>query len=352
MSLERKRSGTMIETTITPALLAAVRNGERILCLSHVKPDGDAVGSLLGMGWLLRSLGKAPVLALQDTVPDEGRGLPGVEEILTDASPDFERIVRQQAFDLIVCLDASSPDRMGTVYHPPVHESATLVVIDHHVTNTGFGALNWVDPSSVSTTQMVARLADALEVPLTGPLAECLLTGLVTDTLCFSTSNVTPRTLELAMRLMEGGANLALITQRTVNRRPYRLIKLWSLILPTVNLADGVIWASATPEMLAQTGMPTSEVGLSSYLVTADEADMSAVFIEQVNGDGSTRVECSFRAKPGFNVAEVAFALGGGGHPAAAGCTVEGDLATIPPRVVAALQAARRRQLAARHGTA
>jgi phosphoesterase RecJ-like protein len=342
----------MIHTTITPELLAAIRSGQEILCLSHVKPDGDAVSSLLGMAWLLRALGKQPLLALQDAVPDEGRRLPGVEDIITGDSPDYEQAVRGRSFDLIICLDASSPDRMGTAYNPALHGAATLVVIDHHVTNTGFGVVNWVDPTSVSTTQMVARLADALDVPLTGPLAACLLTGLVTDTLCFSTSNVTARTLELAVRLMDGGADLAAITQQTVNRRPFRLIKLWSLVLPTVHLADGVIWATATPEMLAQTGSPTSEVGLSSYLVTADEADMSAVFIEQINGNGTTRVECSFRAKPGFNVAEVAFALGGGGHPAAAGCTVEGDLATIPPRVVAALQATRRRQLAERHGAA
>lgn len=342
----------MIHATVTPELKAALRNGQAILCLSHVKPDGDAVGSLLGMAWLLRTLGKQPVLALQDAVPDEGGHLPGVDDIITGDSPNYERVVRSRAFDLIICLDASSPDRMGTVYNPAVHRAATLLVIDHHVTNTGFGALNWVDPTSVSTTQMVAQLADALDAPLAGPLAICLLTGLVTDTLCFSTSNVSARTLELAMRLMDGGADLAAITQQTVNRRPFRLIKLWSLVLPTVHLADGVVWATATPEMLAQTGTPASEVGLSSYLVTADEADMSAVFIEQINGDGTPRVECSFRAKPGFNVAEVAFALGGGGHPAAAGCTVDGDLATVLPRVVAALQAARGRQLAERHGAA
>lgn len=340
----------MIDAIITPALLAALRDAQRILCLSHVKPDGDAAGSLLGMGWLLRSLGKQPTLALQDDVPDEGAPLPGAEDIFTAAHAQYESAVRGQTFDLIICLDASSPDRMGNVVNPAVHGDIPLLVIDHHVTNTGFGTINWVDPSCVATAQMVALLADRLDVPLQGDLAECLLTGLVTDTLCFSTSNVDARVLELGMRLIQGGANLAAITQRTVNRRPYRLIRLWGKVLPTVQLEAGVIWAAATPAMLAEFGTPSSEIGLSSYLVTADEADMSAVFIEQRNGDGAPRVECSFRAKPGFDVSGVAFNFGGGGHPAAAGCTVDGTLDTISPRVIAALQTARQEQAAARDG--
>ena len=117
--------------------------------------------------------------------------------------------MRQHAFDLIVCLDASSPDRMGSAYNPDVHESATLVVIDHHITNTLFGDINWVEPGCASTCQMLVYLADALEVPLDGELAECLLTGMVTDTLGFRTSNTTPDVLGAAMRLMQGGADLA-----------------------------------------------------------------------------------------------------------------------------------------------
>src|SRR5690606_21352676 len=114
------------------------------------------------------------------------------------------------------------------------HAAAPLLVIDHHITNTRFGDINWVAPETAATCQMVAYLADALEVPLDGELAPCLLTGLVTDTLCFRTSNTDAEVLETAMRLMRGGADLVAITQRTVNRRPFSLIKLWSLILPTV----------------------------------------------------------------------------------------------------------------------
>jgi phosphoesterase RecJ-like protein len=330
---------------IEAKVLAAIRMATDILCISHVKPDGDAIGSLLGMGWLLRSLGKTPTLALQDEVPAEHLVLPGAVEVISAKSPAFVPAVREHLFDLVICLDASSHDRMGTAYHPPVHGQAPLLVIDHHVTNTRFGDLNWVDPSSAATCQMVVALADALQVPLAGPLAECLLTGLVTDTLCFRTSNTDAAVLETAMRLMRGGASLAQITQRTVNRQPFSLIKLWGLILPTVQLEDGVIWATADQTLFARAGMEVTDISLSSFLVTADEADMSAVLVEKLDGQGRSVVECSFRAKPGFDVAQLAFQFGGGGHPPASGCTVPGSLLQVVAQVIPALKAARCAQI-------
>lgn len=332
-------------TPIDPQVTAAIQGARHILCISHVKPDGDAVGSLLGAGWLLRRLDKTPTLALQDGVPDEHRVLPGADTILSADQPAYVADVVNRAFDLVICLDASSPDRMGTAYNPVLHSAAPLVVIDHHVTNTRFGDLNWVAPECAATCQMVAYLADALDVALTGELAECLLTGLVTDTLCFRTSNTDAEVLETAMRLMRGGANLAAITQQTVNRRPFSLIKLWSLILPTIHLEAGVIWATADQTLFDRAGYPMTDISLSSFLVTADEADMSAVLVEKIDEtSGAPAVECSFRAKPGFDVAQLAFAFGGGGHPPASGCTLSGTLAEVEALVIPALQAARRTQ--------
>jgi phosphoesterase RecJ-like protein len=322
---------------IPATLLSGLREAETVLCVSHVYPDGDAVGSLLGMGWLLHHLGKQTTLALQDDVPEEFHYLPGVDRVVDVAGVE-------SVYDLIVCLDASSPDRMGKVYQD-VHASLPLFVIDHHVTNTYFGTVNWVAPECAATCQMLVYLADALNIPLTGPLADCLLTGLVTDTLCFRTSNTDARVLEAAMRLMEGGADLATITQQTLNRRPFSTIKLWGLVLPQVHLDAGVIWSTITQQQLAAAGNPPDDAQLSSTLVTTVEADISAVFTERRTENGQPAVECSFRAKPGFDVSQVAFQLGGGGHPAASGCTIPGPLSEVVPDVVARLQQARREQL-------
>jgi phosphoesterase RecJ-like protein len=332
---------------IEPQLLTEIARAQRCLIISHIKPDGDAVGSLLGLGWLLQRLGKQPTLALQDPVPDEHQTLPGAASILTAAHPDYRTAVQATEFDAVICVDSSSPDRMGNAYVAAVHGGAPLLIIDHHITNTRFGSVNWVAPDCAAACQMVAYLADALGVALDGELAECLLTGLVTDTLCFRTSNTDAAVLEVAMRLMQGGANLAAITGRTVNRQPFAMIRLWSLLLPTVQLDDGVIWATADERVFAQAGLPVGDIGLSSYLVTADEAAMSAVFVEKPDEQGNPTVECSFRAKPSYSVAQVALALGGGGHPAAAGATVAGTLAQRVPEIVQTLQTARQAQLTA-----
>ncbi len=324
-------------------IIAALRPAEHILCVSHVAPDGDAVGSLLGMGWILRGLGKQPVLALQDPTPDKLTWLPGADAI---AGPDRVGDV----YDLVICLDASSPDRMGSVYRP-AHQAVPLLVIDHHITNTYFGAVNWVEPGCAATCEMLVILADALGLPLTGPLADVLLTGIVTDTLAFRTSNTTPAVLNAAMRLMAGGADLTATIARTLNRLPFAVLKLWGETLANARLEGGVIWTTVSRAQVARAGAPENEDGhLSSQLILAQEADISATFTEVRDGTGQPAVECSFRAKPGFDVATVAFDLGGGGHPAASGCTLPGTLDVVPEAVVQRLKAARAAGRAAANG--
>ncbi len=319
---------------IDPTVLSTIQNSERILCVSHVSPDGDAYGSLLGMGWILRHLGKTPVLAMQDPTPKEFQILPGARTIIGPKAVAND-------YDLIICLDASSVDRIGSIYRADVHRHIPLLVIDHHITNTRFGTINWVEPACAATCQMLVALADALEIPLTGPLAECLLTGIVTDTLGFRTSNTTAEVLEAAMRLIRGGADLATITQRTLNQRSVAMLRLWGMALSQMSIEEGVIWATISRQQLKAAGDLNSEGQLSSTLITAVEANISATFTEKLDAQGHPTVECSFRAKPGFNVGSVALTLGGGGHPAASGCTLPGTLAAVTATVVPMLKQVR-----------
>ncbi|MEZ4729177.1 MAG: DHH family phosphoesterase [Caldilineaceae bacterium] len=210
---------------IDPTILELIQQHNHILCVSHVNPDGDAYGSLLGMGWLLRHLGKTPVLALHDSLSAEFRYLPGSDQILAPTAV-------ADTYDLLICLDASSADRMGSVFRPQVHGNLPLLVIDHHITNTRFGSVNWVAPECAATCQMLVYLAQTLEVPLTGPLAECLLTGIVTDTLCFRTSNTDPAVMVAAQQLMMGAQPLRKLW-RDLNRRPFRTFQLWGTVIWT-----------------------------------------------------------------------------------------------------------------------
>ncbi len=325
-----------------PLLLNLLETSHHILCISHVSPDGDAVGSLLGLAWILRAMGKRPVLALQDDLIQEFQFLPGVEEIIGPAAVAHN-------YDLIVCLDTSSVDRMGTVYCSEIHSQIPLIVIDHHITNTFFGTENWVDVGSVATCQMLVRLADALDVPLTEQMAVSLLTGLVTDTLCFRTANTDANVLQATLRLLVAGADLSHIVRNTLDSRSFSLLKLWGAGLASVQMEDGIIWTTLSAESRQQSGVELHQSdGLANFLVTVREADISATFSQRFAQSGQELIECSFRAKPGFNVSQVAFTFGGGGHPPAAGCTVAGRLQDVSSRVVAALQEMRRQSLAGR----
>jgi len=322
------------------AIRSAIEPAQSILCVSHVSPDGDAIGSLLGMGWILRHLGKKPTLALADKPASDFNYIPG-----------FDRIVGASgvadAYDLIICLDASSPDRMGAVYRPAVHSQIPLLVIDHHITNTNFGSLNWVEPGCAAVCQMLVYLADGLGAPLAGNLSVALLTGLITDTLGFRTSNTDAHVLQAAMRLTDGGAHIHEIVARTLQSRTYAGLRLWGSILNHAQLDKRVIWATISLAQRKQASAQDGDgEGLAGFLVSAKEADIGATFTERVNG-GQTVVECSFRAKRGFDVSQVALALGGGGHPPAAGCTLTGPLDQVAAQVVAALQEAHQKQTAA-----
>lgn len=326
---------------IPPALLAAIHAGADFLVLSHIRPDGDAVGSLLGMAGILRTLGKRVTVALQDRPGDELLAVPGAEAIL---GPDDRDRLYSHPFDTIISTDASSVDRLGALYGDHAW-GAPLLVIDHHVTNTAFGDVNWVSPTDTATCQMLVRLADALGVELAGDLAQVLLTGLVTDTLCFRTNNTTPAVLETGMRLLAAGGDLAAITEEILDQRPFEVLRLWGLVLDDAQMEEGVVWVTVSSEQFARSGADIRNDGsLSSMLIRTEGADISATFLEKLGDQGQPAVECSFRARRGFNISGVAADFGGGGHPAAGGVTIDGDLQSVAALVVARLKETRREQ--------
>ncbi|PKO23081.1 MAG: hypothetical protein CVU38_06005 [Chloroflexi bacterium HGW-Chloroflexi-1] len=331
-------NATQTSTPLTD-IAAILRRAQRVLAICHISPDGDAIGSLLGFGWLMHgrsgTAGAGPTqergitLACVDNVPTPYRSLPGATEIISDP-PDWP-------WDVVVALDASDPQRLGGLFRPDRYGKTPIINLDHHVTNLRFGDLNYVDTQAAATAQIMVDLADALGVPIGREAATCLLTGLVTDTLSFRTSNVTAQVMATALRLMEAGANLAEITEQAMNYKPLSMMRLWGLALARVRLQGEIIWTDITGEMRAQAGAADDgDGGLTSFLIRAPEAKVSVVFSETPKG----QVEIGFRARPGYNVSGVALSLGGGGHPQAAGCTISGSLAAAHTRVLPLLRTA------------
>ncbi len=312
---------------------ALVAGAQRVLIVTHVGPDGDAIGSLLGLASALRGMGKTVITAVDEGVPPDLRFIPGADEVRATLDGKLDGA----GVDLCIAVDCGDERRMGAAGQVARQTGRPLINLDHHPTNTYFGDANLVDPQTVAAAEGVLDWLDYMQTPIDRTTAFCLLTGIVTDTLCFRTDNVTVQTLGKAQRLMALGAPLSEIVQRTVSRKTYAGLRLWQAAFPGVKLEEHVIWAVITREMFRQSGFEgTDDDGLVSTLVQVEEAYISAVFRELPSG----AVEIGFRAVPGFDTSGVAVALGGGGHRLASGATVQEPLATLVPRVIALLKEA------------
>ena len=311
-----------MDQNLRDSIQELIGTARRILLVTHVAPDGDAIGSLLALGRLLQAQGKEVTLACEDPVPEIYAWLPGSGEIVRQAGGPY---------DLLISLDCSDERRMGQVLQEG-GARMPLLNIDHHVTNSRFGTVNWVEPSSVSTTQMLLELADALDWPLTEPVAVCLLNGLVTDTRSFRTYNVDIPAMEAALRLMEAGASLNEITRRVLDQRPLASIRLWGQAIDRLQLEDDILWTEVTQQMRQHLALgENGDSGLANFLSGVRESKVVVVFTERDNGT----IDVGMRSVPGYDVAQVAHRLGGGGHPQAAGCTLDGELAGVKERVLA-----------------
>jgi phosphoesterase RecJ-like protein len=317
----------MISTEILDRTSDLLRQAGRPLLVTHIAPDGDAAGSLLGMGWALRALGQAPILACQDPLPRRYDYLPGFEEVVSGPG--------EVPFDLVVALDCSDVSRLGSVVRVDELGAIPLLNVDHHVTNLRFGVVNLVDAKAVSTTEILTRVFRHLEVQLDARIANCLLTGLVTDTRGFRTANVTADVLRTAVELMTAGASLPTITRNGLDRRPLEALRLWGAALDRLQFSDGVAWTSLPLEVQNAKGAAGNGVtGLTNMLIGVEGACMVAVFTERED----RQVEVGFRAVPGFDVAGIALGLGGGGHKLASGCLVPGPLEEAERQVLAMLR--------------
>lgn len=304
------------------------RRAQRILAITHVSPDGDALGSTLAFALAMRGMGKVAVMACQDSPHPRFHYLANIH--------DFKRRAEGE-FDLVVAIDCSDAQRMGDAYLPAQHARAPILVLDHHVTNTQFGAVNVVDAQAASSAEIVYRLLRRMSAPITPEIAVALLTGVVTDTLGFRTSNTSPGTMAVAMELMGAGASLPDITRQALVLRPFDQLKLLAAGIADAQLTpEGVVYARITRKLRQEAGNTDDrgDAGLVGTLITANEAAIAAVFVELPDGN----VEIGFRAAPGYDVSHLALELGGGGHPAAAGCTLPGPMRDAVNRVLRRLK--------------
>ncbi|MCJ7567275.1 MAG: bifunctional oligoribonuclease/PAP phosphatase NrnA [Anaerolineales bacterium] len=311
----------MAETTIERAR-AALNAAQRVVIISHERPDGDAVGSLLALTLSLERAGKIITPVLLEGVPSRFNFLPGADKVTSAIPSDC---------DVLILVDASDLQRTGFPVETLPRQPD--INIDHHPTNTDFAKINIVNPKASATTEILYDVIPQLGLEIDIEVATNLMTGLITDTIGFRTDSVTPRSLEIASKLVSLGAPMAEIYSRTLNQRSFVSAQYWGKGLNRLERENGILWTSLTIEDRKAVGYTGSDdADLVNLLATIEGIQVVLIFIEQIGG----KVKVSWRSRPGVNVAEIAFSFGGGGHEQAAGATIEGYMQEIQERVLTA----------------
>lgn len=298
------------------AAISVLADSRNLVLACHVGPDGDALGSMLGLGLAAKRVGKTVIASFGTpfAVSENYRFLN--TELLVPPSqvPD--------APEVMVTFDAGSADRLGELAKA-ASNAETVVVIDHHVTNTGFGNVNLIDPTAAATAEIVVMLLERLEWPVDEEIATALLTGLVTDTGRFQYSNTTPRTLDAAARMVEAGARPEVIGQHVYEETPFGYLHAAGAVLSRAQLdaERRLVWSVLSIDDLKSAGIsPTDTDPLIDVVRTAVESDV-ALLIKEVDGG---KVKASLRSRGRVDVGAIAVELGGGGHHNAAGFTFAG----------------------------
>jgi phosphoesterase RecJ-like protein len=325
------------------AAVAALEAADEVALLCHVSPDGDALGSMLGLGAALRARGTRVVASFGTSSPSEPTAVPAAYSFL----PALDLLVPPEAFpaapELVVTFDTGSLDRLGSLADR-VPAAAASLVVDHHPTNTRFGTLHLVDVAAASTASVVAELLDRMGLPLTDEVAAPLYTGLITDTGSFKHRATSPAVHELAARLLATGIRHDLISRAVWDTAPLGYVRLLGAACARAELDPGaarglgLVWTTVLADELVRHGLELSDVeGVIDVLRTVSEAEL-AVVLKQEPGTGAFRV--STRSKGAVDLGAVCADLGGGGHRFAAGYTSYDDVPTTLARLRAALDAA------------
>ena len=291
-----------------------------IVIASHVRPDGDAVGSLLGLGLALRDAGKSVQMILVDGAPASFKHLAGSELIKKEPAGDH---------DTFITVDCADFKRTGKVFE---NFGQPDINIDHHKTNERFGKINLIEAEEVATSAILTAHLPEWGYKITQPIAAALLTGIITDTLGFRTSNTTPEALRQCATLMETGVDMPEIYMRALVKKTFPAAKYWGAGLSSLESKNGIVWGTLTVADRKAAGYGgNDDADLINMISAIDGNKVGMVFVEQTD----YHVKISWRAlEAGVDVSPIAKHFQGGGHAAAAGADIRGSLSEVQKEVL------------------
>ncbi len=332
----------------TPSPLAAIaralRQHQRFLIASHVRPDGDAIGSILAMGLMLKQLGKKVTLWNDDGLPRRYSFLRDSD--LIQRTPDAESENSNLKIEIVLALDTANFDRLGRAGkivaslqqqpNPP-----TLINIDHHESNERYGVITWIKPHDAATCQMIFELFHTQKFSITPEIADALFVGIQTDTGSFRYSNTSPAVLRAAADLVERGVNIGELGRLIYDTMTAGRLKLLRLVLNSLKFSeDGrVAYFWLTKKMYQESGAEREDTEDLINFARAVDTAVVAVLFEEIAETGKIRI--SLRSKsPRINASQITAKFGGGGHAGAAGATPEGKPKAIERAVLAEIRRA------------
>ena len=305
-------------------LIGEIKNrlsvANNIVIASHVRPDGDAIGSLLGLGLALHDAGKSVQMILVDGAPASFKHLAGSELIKKEPAGGH---------DTFITVDCADFKRTGKVFE---NFGQPDINIDHHKTNENFGKLNLIEAEEVATSAILTAHLPEWGYKITQPIAAALLTGIITDTLGFRTSNTTPEALRQCATLMETGVDMPEIYMRALVKKTFPAAKYWGAGLSSLESKNGIVWGTLTVSDRKAAGYGgNDDADLINMISAIDGNKVGMVFVEQTDN----HVKISWRAlEAGVDVSPIAKHFQGGGHAAAAGADIRGSLSEVQKEVL------------------
>jgi phosphoesterase RecJ-like protein len=301
-------------------VLHQIGQRKHFVLTSHARPDGDAIGSALACGQILRLMGKEAEVVMHDPVPRIYQPLPFADHVR-----QADRVNGNYEAAILLECDSVQRTRLAGL------EKHFLISIDHHLSGRNFANVNWIDPHATSTAEMVYRLGREAGVKITPEIATCLYTGLMTDTGSFMFQGTNEHTFALARELVMAGADPVVCARNIYFAHSTAKMRLLGAALSNLHREGSLAWIWVTCEQMERSCAKEEDTeGIVNYALSIQDVEVAAFFREMPNG--SYRV--SLRSKGQLNVAEIAARFGGGGHQCASGFAIEGPLAMAVPRVI------------------
>jgi phosphoesterase RecJ-like protein len=320
MNSQKTTATAPTDTAVLDALLAALREGQSFCLSGHQNPDGDVVGSQLAMASLIKRIDpkKQVDIINHGAVPKSVSFLPGADRIQNMQKVDGR-------YDVLIVFECSGSDRMGDIIDFST-QVGKVINIDHHLHNPNFGAINFVEPATSSTAELISKIFEHAKLPLTTDEASCIYAGMVADTGWFRYGNTNPQTHRIASRLLEAGVKVEDIAERQYMSKNKAALKLLGAVLTqmTLHYDDRVAVLKLPESLMKEVGAKSDDTdAIVNAGLEVDTVCASVLLKERSNPPG---VKISLRSKGKYDINQVARLFGGGGHRNASGCLIEASL--------------------------